>query len=68
MGHGEVGHGSSGSETFSNFSHLLQVLKKIDCLARSCAKRSYVEEEYEEDEEEEKEKKHEFKSKRVITV
>ena len=64
-GHGEAGHGSSRSETFSNFSHLLQVLKKIDCPARSCAKRTYVEED---NEEEEKEKKSEFKSKRVITM
>ena len=65
---GEAGHGSSGSETFSNFSHLLQVLKKIDCPARSCAKRTYVEEDDEDDEEEEKEKKHEFKPERVITM
>ena len=62
---GEAGHRSSGLETFSNFSHLLQVLKKIDCPARSCTKRSYVEEN---DEEEEKEKKREFKSKQVITM
>ena len=52
-----MGHGSSRSETFSNFSHLLQVLKKIDRPARSCAKRTYVEEEDEDGEEEEKEKK-----------
>ena len=52
-----MGHGSSGSETFSNFSHLLQIFKKIDHPSRSCAKRSYVEEEDVEDEEEEKEKK-----------
>ena len=58
----------AGHKLLFNFSHFVQVLRKIDRPQRSASKRSYVEEEPDDDDDDDKSKKHKCLSSRSAAL